>query len=679
MVAKLAEAEQLKRSFLMSVSHELRTPLTAIRGHVEATPRGDRHRARAGPGVSRHRRVAETDRLERLVGDVLDLAKLQAHRFTVRHEEVDLESRARPRVRRVRRGGATPGDRLPPRRCGRGARDRLRRRPRASGDHEPALERVPLDAGRRSDRAPARCDATASSRSTSSTRARACPRRSERANLRRVRLPGRERHRPRAADRPRARRRARRRRSSSSRTAAPEAVSGSCFRSSPRASVAARRSGRGGVLERAIGRGARSARPRPVRARLRRIGRSPSRRSSRASTPRQPGAHEVDEKREVVDARVPLGEELALEPLESSDRLVQQPADLGDVPRDRKHLGAERRRGRPLRPVPGSTPRARRRCPPAPRSGCASARARPRAARRLGRPAAASAMRCFARSSAWVSMAARLLSAPDGHRAPRLRAPARARSRSIRVEPRDASRLLVYRRDDRPHRAPGVLRPAGPARRRARGRERHPGRAGSAATPARVGRRGRGAPPRGARRQRSGRRSRGRRGGCAPASDSARSRCSSRSAKDAGAFALDGEPDGEMPLPPYIHEPLADPERYQTVYASATGSAAAPTAGLHFTPELCRRARSRSRDPARRPRHLPAGCRRRARRARAPRRAVRGRARRVGADRGCRARSRGGHDDGACARDGRSHGRARRARRRCSSRRASSSAASTRC
>ena len=43
---------------------------------------------------------------------------------------------------------------------------------------------------------------------------------------------------------------------------------------------------------------------------------------------------------------------------------------------------------------------------------------------------------------------------------------------------------------------------------------------------------------------------------------------------------------GVMPLPPYIHTPLTDPERYQTIYSHTPGSAAAPTAGLHFTPDL---------------------------------------------------------------------------------------------
>jgi S-adenosylmethionine:tRNA ribosyltransferase-isomerase len=52
---------------------------------------------------------------------------------------------------------------------------------------------------------------------------------------------------------------------------------------------------------------------------------------------------------------------------------------------------------------------------------------------------------------------------------------------------------------------------------------------------------------------------------------------------------LHGEPAGETPLPPYITEPLGDPSRYQTVYAQEAGSAAAPTAGLHFTDEVLSR------------------------------------------------------------------------------------------
>jgi two-component system, OmpR family, sensor kinase len=89
MARRLAEAEELERNFLMSVSHELRTPLTAIRGHVAALREGvvdDPELAEESLTVI----AAETDRLERLVGDVLDLAKLDAHRFTVLTEEVDM-------------------------------------------------------------------------------------------------------------------------------------------------------------------------------------------------------------------------------------------------------------------------------------------------------------------------------------------------------------------------------------------------------------------------------------------------------------------------------------------------------------------------------------------------------------------------------------------------------------
>ena len=90
MAEKLAESEQLSRNFLMSVSHELRTPLTAIRGHVAALREGviDDPQLR---DASLEIIGEEAIRLERLVGDVLDLAKLDAHRFTVLQEEVDMQ------------------------------------------------------------------------------------------------------------------------------------------------------------------------------------------------------------------------------------------------------------------------------------------------------------------------------------------------------------------------------------------------------------------------------------------------------------------------------------------------------------------------------------------------------------------------------------------------------------
>ncbi len=90
MAYRLGEVEEMERNFLMSVSHELRTPLTAIRGHVSAL---------LDEGVvvdpeSRRQSLetveAEAQRLERLVGDILDLAKLDTHRFTVLTEEVDM-------------------------------------------------------------------------------------------------------------------------------------------------------------------------------------------------------------------------------------------------------------------------------------------------------------------------------------------------------------------------------------------------------------------------------------------------------------------------------------------------------------------------------------------------------------------------------------------------------------
>jgi two-component system OmpR family sensor kinase len=90
MAMQLHEAEELERNFLMTVSHELRTPLTAIRGHVEALLEGvvEDEEART---YSLEVISLETERLERLVNDVLDLAKLDTRRFTLLSEEVEME------------------------------------------------------------------------------------------------------------------------------------------------------------------------------------------------------------------------------------------------------------------------------------------------------------------------------------------------------------------------------------------------------------------------------------------------------------------------------------------------------------------------------------------------------------------------------------------------------------
>ena len=103
-------------------------------------------------------------------------------------------------------------------------------------------------------------------------------------------------------------------------------------------------------------------------------------------------------------------------------------------------------------------------------------------------------------------------------------------------------------------------------------------------------RRGRGPAARAARRERRrGRRSRGRRAGCGMGERLGPVELLEPLGEGRWRVRLEGEPAGEPPLPPYITEPLADPERYQTVYARRAGSAAAPTAGLHFTPELLAR------------------------------------------------------------------------------------------
>jgi signal transduction histidine kinase len=95
MAAELERARESQRSFLESVSHELKTPLTSIRGYSEALEEGA-----VAPGEGGRIIASEADRLERLVFDLLDLARLGRAGFSVEHEQLDLARIAETVVKR---------------------------------------------------------------------------------------------------------------------------------------------------------------------------------------------------------------------------------------------------------------------------------------------------------------------------------------------------------------------------------------------------------------------------------------------------------------------------------------------------------------------------------------------------------------------------------------------------
>lgn len=86
MAEGLERSRGLERQFLLSVSHDLRTPLTSIRGYAEAITDGTAHDHAAAAGII----LSESRRLERLVADLLDLAKLDAHRFSLQIRRVEV-------------------------------------------------------------------------------------------------------------------------------------------------------------------------------------------------------------------------------------------------------------------------------------------------------------------------------------------------------------------------------------------------------------------------------------------------------------------------------------------------------------------------------------------------------------------------------------------------------------
>lgn len=301
--------------------------------------------------------------------------------------------------------------------------------------------------------------------------------------------------------------------------------------------------------------------------------------------PPPPRAHELDEEREVVHARMTLGEKLTLEPLQTADRLVEQATDLGDVARDGKDLGAQPVSDRGLdlcrdRSLErGGDDRERFDLVARALESGFEQRGFWTAGRCVGDALRGPFESAFIHGRQGYSQRRMDTALLDYPLPPELIAQRPA-------EPRDASRLLVYRRrtGEIDHRLfselPDLL--AGelvvvndtrvlPARLRLR-------RASGGAVELLL------LEPVGADGlweglARPGRRLKaGERIGpvelVEPLGDGR------------WLLRLEGEPAGEVPLPPYIRETIDDPERYQTVYARVEGSAAAPTAGLHFTPAL---------------------------------------------------------------------------------------------